>query len=129
MLETQPWNLLEMQPIKYESSFSTNSIYCLHTKRLKFSETIFLCLLLQLRQAKTHIVSAGKGAYRFLAGVAPSTIAPESTESSTRGPTPRFKRPTRLKKLIPNGHKPTSPGPGDHNKNAAQHLQPKQDAE
>lgn len=63
--------------------------------------------LLQLRQAKTEIVSASKVAYRFLAGVTNNAIAaPESPGNSTRG-TPRFQA-AWFKNLITTGAKPSS---------------------
>lgn len=64
-------------------------------------------MLIQLRQAKTEIVSASKVAYRFLAGVTSNatTPVPDSPSNSNRG-SPRFQA-TWFKNLIANGAKPS----------------------
>ncbi|KAI8008426.1 hypothetical protein LOK49_LG07G00350 [Camellia lanceoleosa] len=62
---------------------------------------------LQLRQAKTEIVSANKVAYRFLLGVTSNqSVAAESPGSTNRG-SPRFQG-SWFKNLVSNGAKPSS---------------------
>lgn len=63
---------------------------------------------MQLRQAKTEIVTASKVAYRFLAGVASSNsvVSPESPGNSTRG-SPRFQG-SWFKSLMSAGAKPST---------------------
>lgn len=72
--------------------------------------------LLQLRQAKTEIVSASKVAYRFLLGVTNNVVNgngnvrndPDTPSNSSRGGgSPRFQG-TWFKNLITNGAKPSS---------------------
>lgn len=72
-------------------------------------ESVLKCLWwsLQLRQAKTEIVSASKVAYRFLLDVANNAGgSPESPGNSNRG-TPRFQA-TWFKNLVTTGAKPSS---------------------
>lgn len=62
---------------------------------------------MQLRQAKTEIVSASKVAYRFLLGAASNNgSASDSPGNSNRG-TPRFQA-TWFKNLVTSGDKPSS---------------------
>ncbi|KAL0403175.1 UNVERIFIED_CONTAM: hypothetical protein Sradi_1958300 [Sesamum radiatum] len=89
-----------------------------------------MLVLLQLRQAKTEIISASKVAYRFLAGVASnnSVVAPESPGNSTRG-SPRFQT-TWFKNLISNGAKPSNSSETENkNDEEAAHQQQRQEDE
>lgn len=82
--------------------------------------------LLQLRQAKTEIVSASKVAYRFLLGVTNNVKSgSESPSNSNRGGSPRFQG-AWLKNLVTNGAKPSSSSVVD-NQDQAGLQHPKQE--
>lgn len=80
---------------------------------------------MQLRQAKTEIVSASKVAYRFLLGVTNNIkTGPESPNNSNRGGggSPRFQA-AWLKNIITNGAKPSTSSEAE-NHNGDVPLQP-----
>lgn len=84
---------------------------------------------MQLRQAKTEIVSASKVAYQFIARVANNTTsAPdsESPENSSRGTSSRFQG-TWFKNLITNGAKPSSSSEIENQDEGASRLQQQHD--
>ena len=82
---------------------------------------------MQLRQAKTEIVSASKVAYRFLVGVTNNARnGPESPSNSNRGGgSPRFQA-SWLKNIITNGAKPSTSSEAE-NQNGVEPQQPTQD--
>ena len=76
---------------------------------------------MQLKQAKTEIVSASKVAYRFLVGVTNNIASPEASGNSNRG-APRFQG-AWFKNLITTGAKPSSSSEYDGEENALRQQQ------
>lgn len=65
-----------------------------------------LCWQLQLKQAKTEIVSASKVAYRFLSGIATNSQVSPDNQNPNKTP-PRF-QVSWFKNMIAAGNKPSS---------------------